>query len=1156
MNTLSDSKARELALDTQQSFAVSAPAGSGKTGLLTQRVLALLAKCEHPENVLAITFTKKAAAEMQERIIAALNEANTSTAPEEDFKRTTWDLATAVLAQDKKQQWQLLQCPNRLRITTIDSFCRQLSQQSPLNHSLGDAPEILDDPSAAYLQAARDTLALLESDEPIREDLIVLIKHFNNQLTTIEELMVRLLSKRDQWLPPLFSAKEKRHYLESTLKKVIEDHLTKTQQQLHSFASDIALLADYAASNLSNDSDKPSPIKHCLGLTGLPNHTVASKKQWEGICELLLTKDGKPRNRITKNEGFPAASKTMSAEEKAYAKSQKDSILALIERLKEYPEAITSLAEVNTLPAAKYSDNQWHLLDSLTRVLHRLVAQLYLTFQANGKTDYIEITLAALEALGEPEAPTDLSLLLDYRLQHILVDEFQDTSSTQLSLLEKLTAGWQTDDGRTLFVVGDAMQSCYRFRNANVGLFLDIKEHGLGDIQLNTLNLEVNFRSDASIVNWVNTLFAKVFPGQNSVNEGAVKYNQATVFLDNQAGNGVSFDVIVNTDDDNSRSGEAKHIVSLIKNIQTQNNDASIAILVRSRMQVAPITRALKAAEIAYRATDIDPLANHMVIQDLLSLTKALLYPHDRIAWLALLRAPWCGLDMYDLHTIANAKDDNQKPLSILDAIYQYKKLDLSPEADTILASFCEVIEAAFVKQQRCMLRHWIEGTWQALGGESLLLENTDYPQALVFFDLLHQHDNGGRVENWAQFLSAIESLYAKPATIDSSVNTPIVDIMTIHKSKGLEFEHVLIPGLDRGARADSSELLEWMERIDEHQHRDLLISPVHATGDQSDEIYGYIRQQSSQKQALESDRVFYVGCTRAIDHLYLIACAGVDDKKNPDTQAKSSDDIKIPGNSSTLATIWPHIATQARLIVNTPSFTTEEASTAPTHPNIILRKPIDWRPAAIQAGELLSAYRPTSAHNKNSDGKNRASNEGLLQRHARYFGTILHEAIQQLTLLGDPQISDQQLSERQALWQSKLIRLGTPRSMAQSQSQRIYQALSSMLKTAKGRWLLDHTHQASACEKKIYYAHKQEIRHSIIDRTFIDVKESPIRWIIDYKSSEPKDGQSIEEFAIKETEQYKSQMAHYGHLFSAEPHPVKMAIYFPLINHFTEVTP
>jgi len=745
--------------------------------------------------------------------------------------------------------------------------------------------------------------------------------------------------------------------------------------------------------------------------------------------------------------------------------------------------------------------------------------------------------------------------LLDYRLQHILVDEFQDTSSTQLSLLEKLTAGWQSDDGRTLFVVGDAMQSCYRFRNANVGLFLDINEHGLGDIPLNTLNLEVNFRSDASIVNWVNTLFSKVFPAQNSVNEGAVKYNQATVFLDNQVANGVSIDVVVNTENHTARSGEAEHIVELIHNIRHQHNDASIAILVRSRNQVAPITRALKAAEIGYRATDIDPLANHMVIQDLLSLTKALLYPHDRIAWLALLRAPWCGLDMHDLHTIANAQDEHEKPMPILDAIYQYKQLTLSPEANTLLASFCDVIRAAFAKQQRCMLRQWVEGTWQALGGESLLLENTDYPQALVFFDLLYQHDNGGRIADWGQFLSAIESLYAKPATIDSAVDGPNVDIMTIHKSKGLEFEHVLIPGLDRGARADSSELLEWMERIDEHQQRDLLISPVHATGDQSDDIYGYIRQQSSQKQALESDRVFYVGCTRAIDHLYLIACASIDDKKNPDMQALTTDDIKLPSNSSTLTTIWPYIKTQARLIVNaTSQAAAEESTSTPAHPNMILRKPIDWRPATIEAGNLLSAYRPAPAHSHESEGKNRASHEGLLQRHARYFGTILHEAIQQLTLLGFSQVTDQQLSQRQQLWQAKLISLGTPKSMAQTQAQRIHQALSTMISTPQGQWLLDHNHQDSACEKKIYYAYKQEIRHSIIDRTFIDATASPIRWIIDYKSSEPKEDQSLEGFVTKEVEQYKKQMKHYGGLFSDERHPIKMAIYFPLINHFAEV--
>ena len=113
----------------------------------------------------------------------------------------------------------------------------------------------------------------------------------------------------------------------------------------------------------------------------------------------------------------------------------------------------------------------------------------------------------ALRALGTPDEPTDLLLSLDVRVHHLLVDEFQDTSNSQWELLERLTAGWEAGDGRTVFVVGDPMQSIYRFRDAQVGLFLHARRAGLPGVKLEPLTLSTNFRSQAKIVEWVNQVF-------------------------------------------------------------------------------------------------------------------------------------------------------------------------------------------------------------------------------------------------------------------------------------------------------------------------------------------------------------------------------------------------------------------------------------------------------------------------------------------------------------------------------------------------------------------------------------------------------------------------------------------------------------------------
>ena len=307
------------------------------------------------------------------------------------------------------------------------------------------------------------------------------------------------------------------------------------------------------------------------------------------------------------------------------------------------------LTNLFLLPQAVYEEEQWEILKTLLHVLKVVVAQLHLVFKQSGQIDFIENAQAALLALGDEENPTDLTLALDYRIQHILIDEFQDTSLTQYRLLEKLIAGWEANDGRTLLIVGDPMQSIYRFREAEVGLFLRIWKYGLGAIQPKPLRLSVNFRSTTHIVEWNNRAFQAIFPTYDDVAIGAVAYHasasNACLQLDGVQPAIHGFQ----TEDDNI---QAHRIISLIHSIQSTSSQDSIAILVRSRSNLLALLPALKQANIPYQAVDIEPLASRQIIQDLFSLTCALLHPVDRIAWLALLRAPWCGLVLADLLTI------------------------------------------------------------------------------------------------------------------------------------------------------------------------------------------------------------------------------------------------------------------------------------------------------------------------------------------------------------------------------------------------------------------------------------------------------------------------------------------------------------------------
>lgn len=1164
MTQPSDSNIRQQALDTRHSFAVSAPAGSGKTGLLTQRVLALLGQCEQPENVLAITFTKKAAAEMQSRIFAALLKTQKQLEdgdppPTNNYDLTTWELAKKVLERDQEYQWQLLSLPNRLKITTIDSFCRLLSQQMPLSNGMGNTPEMLDSADAdhAYLMAIRETLKLVEKEHDIQHDIGVLIRHFNNQIFTIEELLIKLLKRRDQWLGSLYVAKNQRQRLESTLSLVVDSHLSSLREQTVLFSGELVELLDYAASNLARENSS-SILCSCLGISELPAPNQNDIEKWQAIAELLLTDKGQVRKRVNIKQGFPPANKTSTKEEQLFSKQQKQRIEQLLNDISELPESselIQALDLCRHLPNTDYSDQQWQLLDSLTRVLYLLVAQLTIIFQQLGKSDFISITLSALNALGDEDQPSDLALALDYRIQHILVDEFQDTSTPQLQLLKKLTAGWQANDGRTLFIVGDAMQSCYGFRDANVGIFLDLRANGLGHIELIPLDLTVNFRSQELIVNWCNTVFQSVFPPKNKINQGAVKYQTAEAYNPSTIDGGIETHLLVGDEKIKERSEEANIITDLIQKNQTKNPEDSIAVLVRKRSQVSQITQSLNQKGIAYRATELDKLDTNMLVMDLVNLTRALLYPNDRIAWLSLLRAPWCGLNMEDLYQVATTRINDDRT-TIATLLLQYNnEITLSQPGRNILKRFIASINIILNHQKRDSLRNWIERAWLQLGGDALLLNKEEKYAVNAFFKCLAKYQRGGELPQWATFVKAISLLYNQS---DMNINDtkiksliPPVEIMTIHKSKGLEFDTVIIPGIDLLPTSDKQELMVWLEWLDEEKERLLLISPVHATGEDQDSIYRYIRLQQKSKQQLESDRLFYVACTRAIKQLHLFGHS---------IKSSSNEELTKPNNDSALNCLWPYIIDTAIIYNFSEKLLHSTLENTDKHPNKIIRLVSEWEPPTVNENNLLKKYRLNNI-NDVLNKENIASSNELIQRHNRYFGKILHAAIELITQSGFKNWNCKRIQEQQYFWKKQLLQLGLNSSLADQYIEKLSQALEKMLESNIGQWLLDNKHKDSQCELALWSSHvspaESGARELIIDRTFIGRiidGTDQFRWIIDYKSSEPEAQESIDDFSQKEAELYRGQLLTYKALFQEQAEPIRCALYFPLIDHFYEI--
>ncbi len=322
---------------------------------------------------------------------------------------------------------------------------------------------------------------LIEAKDPAADYIERLLVHLDNNVARVEELLIEMLRRRDHWLRHVMD--NERAALEGALAAERRAVLDRVQLLLPAAVrGELLAVANIACANLGQPP-----------LASLPGSDDAAG--WAALAHLLLTKKDEWRKSLTKNDGFPAGAAHAAAKQRA---------LALIDGLRANDALRAALADTRRLPPPAYTEAQWRVLEAISELLKRAVGQLKLVFQSRGQVDFTEVSQRALLALEDTEGPTDLALRLDYQIRHLLIDEFQDTSISQFELLARLTAGWTPDDGRTLFAVGDPMQSIYRFREAEVGLFLRARAEGIGTVVLEPLELSANFRSQEGIVAWVN----------------------------------------------------------------------------------------------------------------------------------------------------------------------------------------------------------------------------------------------------------------------------------------------------------------------------------------------------------------------------------------------------------------------------------------------------------------------------------------------------------------------------------------------------------------------------------------------------------------------------------------------------------------------------
>ena len=1100
---------RREALDPQRSFIVQAPAGSGKTELLIQRYLLLLARVNHAEEVIAVTFTKKAAGEMRERVLQALADAQAGKRPESPHEELTLNLAAAALQRDHESGWHLIDNPAQLRIQTIDALCAGLTRQMPVLSQFGAQPDSTEDAELLYRQAAQATIALVNESGAVAADVENLLAHLDNDVARAEDLLIDMLARRDHWLRLILHGHE-RSKLESALEHARASALERMREAIPpTLSTEMRALADYVFGN--------------LGLGSFADDVEA----WAALAGAFLTADGSWRKRLTKNEGFPAGKEAQPWKERA---------LDLFPALDVHADARAALQEMRRVPPAQYNDSQWQVLDAILRLLPQAVGQLKLVFQSRRQVDFTEVSQRALLALGTDDVPTDLMLALDYRIHHLLIDEFQDTSISQYELVARLTAGWLPDDGRTVFVVGDPMQSIYRFREAEVGLFLRARAEGIAGVELHPIALTSNFRSQSGIVNWVNAAFARILPATENMVSGAVPYTASVPTRTALAGTAVHVHPLF--DDDGL--AEARRVTDIVLAARAVDPENRVAILTRTRGHLREIVPALKAAGLRFRAIDIEPLGQRPVVQDLLALTRALAHPGDRLAWFAVLRAPWCGLTLADLHALAGDKAER----TLWDALRDDQCIArLSQEGRVRASRVCAALAPGLLQRRRAPLREQVAGAWFALGGPACIEYETDLEDAEVFFRYLDQHEEARELPDRAAFEEGLGQLYAL-ADIEAD---DTLQIMTIHKAKGLEFDVVIVPGLNRPPRNDDKKLFLWTEQPDVHGATELLLAPINATGDDGDAIYQWIARFHAEKQALEDGRLLYVAATRAKRQLHLLGSVRVADGDG-DGRA-----VKVPSPRSLLGKLWPVVAPQyENALQDLPLNDGNSAAQATVIDQTLRRLPAGWvLPAAPPAVVWTAPPDPARAQDE--------LEFSWAGETARYIGSVVHRWLQRIAEEGCVGWDVARIHALGPAIRHALTAQGVGEQALADAAARATQALVNCVSDERGRWVTA-THAQARSELRLTGIVENRQINVVIDRTFVD--EEGVRWIIDYKTSSHEGG-DIAVFFDNERERYRSQLERYAQLMQAggasqvdllrSAQRIRLGLYFPLHGGWRE---
>ena len=807
--------------DTSRSVHLSASAGSGKTRALKERYLALLDLLDRNglgiDQAVAITFTEKAAAEIKERVLG--------------------DLPEAMLRK-------IIRGKQDLRISTIHSFCMSLLKRYPLEAGLPPDFGVLDTRDQAYQvrRSIEDTLEEADRDarlmEPLRElsadGLVEVLGSFFSLRSRLQRLEI------DAGGPEgLLEAVRSGTGVDQALAEMAE---IAAGRQWRSTLLRMAEIIDQQG-DLGADSKGPTHRRLAEA-----RDIDAAARITELLVPVYLTNEGTPRKKpFIAKKSFQGGNR--AEYEEAYAAMQDQ-----IGRFRDRSSRVRAGREAVSLLAL--------FLIAEEKYLHAKLRQ--------GLLDFDDLEIFAYRLLRGAGAP-DILYWLDRKILHFLVDEFQDTSDIQWAVLDRLTeeifAGQGADKPLppTLFIVGDAKQSIYRFREANYRLIDGIRERmeanlapGSRDIR----TLDRNYRSVPAVIETVNSVFTALW-GNAYAPSGMERAGRhgSVALLEVLPGTGEDggpseADVLAREINRLISSGAAIGDRSAGEGKERPAGFGDCAVLIQSRTRLKEYEAALRRGSIPFRVVGGIGFYEEDEVQAVINVLGFLWNRDDRLALAAALRSRLFGLPEQDL-------------------------LDLFTAGRDALAALKELRPAAWM-----LLHGWgrYAGTEPLAGLIHRVIRDTGAyirfgranPQALYNLDKLldtaREFDRRGytTLQDFVEWVRNIRESEQREAAAD--MNLPgfegAVSIMTVHKAKGLEFPIVFLPGMNQPPRS----VTQGPPVIVESDGGVRL-----AVRDKRSPVYAELWERERQELLQEHQRLLYVAMTRARDHLVMIGTLTAD---------------------------------------------------------------------------------------------------------------------------------------------------------------------------------------------------------------------------------------------------------------------------------------